>query len=47
MNPYCPNCGEDGDVFICIKCGAQMCSDCIERKELESGYCKRCYEDFE
>ena len=39
---YCPNCGEDGDEFICDRCGKQKCSDCITEKEDDSGLCKSC-----
>lgn len=42
MNQYCPNCGEDGDVFICADCGKQKCFDCISEKELISGLCPQC-----
>lgn len=42
MDNYCPNCGEDGDMFECVQCGVIKCSDCITEKELVSGYCNVC-----
>lgn len=42
MNPYCPTCGEDGDVFICGSCGKQKCSDCYDETEITTGSCKEC-----
>jgi len=40
MNPYCQNCGEDGDVWMCDICGKQKCSDCITNSEYMAGVCK-------